>query len=188
MRFGDHIFGLGIPVTQIPKPILGSPIWIYGLGIPELVWGYMPRQSPNQFRDPRFGYTIWGSLNWFGDTCRANPQTNSGIPVLDIRFGDPRIGLGIHATPIPKPIRGSPFWIYDLGIPFLVWGYMSRKSPNQFGDPRFTYTIWGSRFWFGDTCRANPRTSSGIPVLDNRFGDHIFGLGIDVTPIPKPKM
>jgi hypothetical protein len=143
-------------------------------------------KSPFWFGDPRFRYAIWGSHFWFGDSCHTNPQTDSGIPDLDIWFGDPRIGLGIHATPIPKPIQGSPFWIYDLGIPELVWGYMSRESPNQFGDPRFRYTIWGSRFWFGDTCRANPQTNSGIPVLHIRFGDPVFGLGIHVARIPEP--
>jgi len=38
----------------------------------------------------------------------------------------------------------------------------------------------------------NKYRALGIPELvwgsPNRFGDHIFGLGIGVTSIPKPKM
>jgi hypothetical protein len=152
---------------------------------------------------PRFGIMTYPYPYRFGD-----PHTNMRSPFwMPFQFGDKTLKSQIGMNPIPllvsdwtipKPIRGSPFWYGDSGIPVLVWGSPNRfgdsfdaHPPFRFGDPRFGMGIRGSPFWFG-----YPRIGlgihlmhipillwgspfwygdSGIPVLvwgsPNRFGD-----------------
>ena len=157
IKFFSRKTNLGIP-ELIMGPQIGS---VSNLGIdgrcpkleklPNWLW-LVTDKSHFWLWDPQIGYPIWGSHYQFGDSYRVNPQTDNGIPKLDIQFGDsshpnpqtdngiPKlviqfgdaiIGLGIHLTPIPKPIMASPNWITNLGIPLSVWGFISRRSPNR---------------------------------------------------------
>ena len=81
---------------------------------------------PKRLWDPRFGYTIWGSPNWFGDSCRANSQTDLGTPIF---------GLGRDATH------------FQIGESHKRYGSFSNSVTNIYVGPRIgksTLALMGS--------------------------------------------